>query len=127
MFKKKTHTKKKIIGFQSLPRGVLMYCCGWWFPCVQQYQTEVEKSHCVTQISPLCPLHSAARLKSRHLSTPAANTTTSPPRAVRGWGEKRPALSCKHTQITCTVHYYCTGHLFKCFAYTVKSIKSKYW
>lgn len=50
------------------------------------------KSHCDTQKknSPLfvCLPHSAARPKSRHPSTPAANITTSPPPAARGWGEK---------------------------------------
>lgn len=91
--------RKDISGFKRLPRVVLMYCCDWLFPRVLRCQTEVE-NHTVTPKSPLCLPHSAARLKSRHPSTPAANITTSPPPAARGWGKRHPALTCKHTHDT---------------------------
>lgn len=42
---------------------------------------------------PFLPPHSAARQKSRHPSTLAVYTTTSPPPAARGWGEKHLAPS----------------------------------
>ena len=84
--------KKEISGLQRLPRVVLMSCC---FPacCAATLQW---KNHTVTPKSPLCLPHSAARLKSKRLSTPAANTTTSPAPAARGWGKKRPREHCNH-------------------------------
>lgn len=48
----------------------------------------MQKNPTVTPKTPLCLPHSAARLQSRRPSTPAANITTSPPPAARGWGKK---------------------------------------
>lgn len=102
--------EKRSLVFKGFLEMCQCHCCDWLFPRVQQYHTELEKSHCDTQIFPLCPLHSAARLRSRHLSTQAANITTSPPPAARGWGEKHAHITYTYN----TVLLYCC-HLFKLF------------
>lgn len=97
---------EQISCFERLPRVALMCCCECYFPRMPWCQTEVEKSHCDTII---CSLpHSAVKPKSRHPSTLAANITTSPPPAARGWGKKQPARDWKHTRdafINCHLFY----------------------
>lgn len=68
-------------------------------------------------------LHSAARLKSRHPSTPAADTTTSPPPAAGGSGKKlqahRPMTHMHHLTPPETFHTVCRSAL------TISSICSE--
>lgn len=103
-FNRKRAAKKVAInGFQGLLRVVLMcYCDRVVSVCTVVLNFGSGKTTVTPELSPSCLPHSALRLKLRHPSTLAPNTTTFPPPAAKGWGKK-------HHHCEVKTHSWCTN------------------